>query len=110
MLPSKFRLGRDEVKEVFDKGSRVSNQCGSVILLKHKQCKVAVVVSKKVAVSAVIRNSLRRRIYAVLEHIHPSIYPCYIAILPNKALVGAQGKELAEGIKNLLQKAHLIAS
>lgn len=110
MLPSKFRLGRDEVKEVFDKGSRVSSQYGSVILLKHKQCKVAVVVSKKVAGSAVVRNSVRRRIYAVLEHIDPSIYPCYIAILPSKGLVSMRGEPLSQAIKDLLQKARLLVS
>jgi ribonuclease P protein component len=67
MFKKSERLNRSEFSEYFKKGKK--NNFEYLTLINHNfiSKKVAVVVSKKVAKSAVKRNLIKRRIYARLR-------------------------------------------
>ena len=67
MLKSNERMTRQEFSAVFKEGQRTHTPFFQVIYIPQRDRKVAVVVSKKVAKSAVRRNELRRRLYALFE-------------------------------------------
>lgn len=68
MLAKQQRLSRREFDRVFQHGVRSHTPYGQVIYTSAPSAKAAVVVSKKVAKSAVERNRLRRRVYSILEN------------------------------------------
>lgn len=66
MLPRSRKLSASEVREILRMGKPTR---GSRLLAKYREAplsKAAVVVSKKVAKSAVERNKIRRELYAAL--------------------------------------------
>jgi ribonuclease P protein component len=68
MLPSSLRLSVKEFKEVFSKGSRKNGSFFLCISYKlSSPAKFAVVISKKRAKRAVIRNRIRRRVYEAIR-------------------------------------------
>jgi|SRR3989344_1680247 len=69
-LPKKFRLKKDkDIKNVFLKGRTVKGSLLFIKFLKNSelQGRVAVLISKKISNKAVVRNLIRRRIYASFE-------------------------------------------
>lgn len=70
MLSKKYRFhSRGGVRYVYQKGKTVRGQKMSLVFVENTRgfTRVAVVVSKKVAKSAVKRNRIRRRIYEVVR-------------------------------------------
>lgn len=68
MLPRKNRISRKEFPAYSKQGIRVfSPLFSAVIYPKEKGVNVSVVVSKKTASKAIVRNNLRRHFYAVVE-------------------------------------------
>ncbi len=68
MLPKRRRLSAAEVREVIAQGrGRRGEVLSSKNVAKQGPFACAVVVSKKVAKSAVRRNSLRRAVYRALQ-------------------------------------------
>ena len=65
MLPKRRRLRAAEVREILRRGRSIRSGPYSVTYLSGPAA-AAVVVSTKVAKTAVLRNRLRRRAYAVL--------------------------------------------
>ncbi len=61
------RLSRSEFSEYFKTGKRHHFPNFTVITKSYPTRKVSVVVSKKVAKSAVRRNTIKRRVYATLR-------------------------------------------
>ncbi len=113
MLPKPFRFhGHQSVRRVYQRGKSVRNALGSLhVFLDEKRASVhvAVVVSKKVDKSAVVRNRIRRRIYEIIR-LHPehsnfrhemvvTVYQQEAATLPHA--------ELEAEVHDLLKKAHL---
>lgn len=66
MLKKHERLSRTEFETYFKQGKRFHSEYLTVIYLPYPTFHAAVVVSKKVSKKAVVRNTLRRRVYAVL--------------------------------------------
>jgi ribonuclease P protein component len=67
MFKKNERLDRSEFAAFFPVGKRHNFPHLTIIILTHPTRKVGVVVGKKVAKSAVRRNALKRRIYALLR-------------------------------------------
>ena len=102
MLPKHRRLSAAEVREVIAQGR---GRRGSVLSLKTLNTptpfKCAVVVSKRVARSAVARNRLRRAVYQTLEEVRlPSVGHTVLFVLstPKKDTK----EEFVSDIKTLL--------
>ncbi|MCA9381650.1 ribonuclease P protein component [Candidatus Dojkabacteria bacterium] len=67
MLNSKYKINKQEIPDIVKKGKRVSNDYFDIKLWYEdglENAKLAVIVSKKVAKSAVSRNRIRRKIKA----------------------------------------------
>ncbi|KKU54754.1 MAG: hypothetical protein UX77_C0026G0001 [Parcubacteria group bacterium GW2011_GWA1_47_11] len=67
MLPKTSRLSASEVREIIKSGRSVRSATLSAKFVPSKVSKVAVVVSSKVAKTAVARNKLRRAAYRALR-------------------------------------------
>ena len=114
MLARLFRFhGHNSVRRSYRQGSSVRGRIGSLHVYsdaRHPHFRVAVVVSKKVHKSAVVRNRIRRRIYEIIrlsqkDLTKPSelvftIYQVEAATMPHQQLV----KEVQE----LLKRAKLL--
>ena len=68
MLPKKERLTSSEVREVLKGGTSLREGSISAKVLPAARGKASVVVSSKVAPTAVLRNRLRRMGYQALPH------------------------------------------
>ncbi|MES2203123.1 MAG: ribonuclease P protein component [Patescibacteria group bacterium] len=66
MLPKQARLTAEEVREVLTKGRSARASSVSAKFVPAPTGKAAIVVSTKVAKTAVVRNTLRRRGYKAL--------------------------------------------
>ncbi len=75
MLARPFRFhGHQSVRRVYRQGRSVRNELGSLHVYadpRKQRTRVAVVVSRKVNKSAVVRNRIRRRVYEVVR-MHPA--------------------------------------
>ena len=79
----RFR-GRKSINQVYKHGVSSSGGLFALKVLKTNNprgYRLAVVVSKKVSKSAVVRNRIRRRVYSLMQQIGPNIQnPCDIVI------------------------------
>lgn len=66
MLKKTERLSRTDFNTFFKKGRRHNTEHISVIFTPHPSFHASVVVGKKVHKHAVVRNTLRRRVYGQL--------------------------------------------
>lgn len=80
MVPKKQRIDRETFDEIMKKGRIVHSGLFSLRFLKNpeKSTHFGVVVSKKIAKTAVLRNKIRRRAYSILRK---TIKNPYFAIL-----------------------------
>lgn len=67
MFKKTERLSREQFDSFFKTGRRYHSEYATIIYTPHPTLHASVVVSKKVHKSAVVRNTLRRRIYAQLR-------------------------------------------
>jgi ribonuclease P protein component len=78
MLAKAERLGRTDFAQFFKAGKRFHGDYVTIVYSPYPTLHASVVVSKKVAKSAVKRNLIRRRIYAqlraALHHTHPGVF------------------------------------
>ncbi len=72
MLAKAQRLTAAEVREILKSGRSARSGTLSAKYTESKRSKAAVVVSKKVAKTAVVRNKLRRAAYAALSPVLPA--------------------------------------
>ncbi len=77
---------------------------------RRKSPRVAVVVSKKVSKSAVVRNRIRRRIYEIVRQYEPAISEPYDMVFSvfSDQVQDIPNKELQKIIADQLKKAKLI--
>lgn len=72
MISRKYRFhGHGSLRFVYQKGKTIRGQYGSIKFIanpRRKDYRMAVVVSRKVHKSAVVRNRIRRRIYEIVRH------------------------------------------
>ena len=113
MLPKKFRLSREEFKNVMKDGEMASGKLMGILIVGKKEegrrkkelTKAGIIVSKKLSNKAVVRNKLKRRLRAALQIILPEINSqLHFVILPNRRAIEATVEELKNEIVNILQK------
>ena len=106
MLPKKHRLKKGRLLDmVFRKGRVVSNTFFLVRILPPRNMgvfRVCIVVSKKTEPKAVGRNTLRRRIYAILKNHLAALPSASVVILTKKDAADADFQTLEKQIKPLL--------
>ncbi len=113
MLSAKYRFHRrNDVNKVYQKGKAIR---GNQISLKYRinssnnEYKIAVVVSKKTAKRAVVRNRIRRRIFEVIRlnsDLIPNGFEAVIGVY-SEDVKNYKSEELESEIKKLLSKASL---
>ena len=114
MLAKRNRFhGHQSVRRIYKQGRSQRNSLGSLHAFsdpKHPETHVAVVVSKKVAKSAVVRNRIRRRIYEVIRvHLPELSQPAQLVFTVYQAEAATMpAEELAALLKDLLKHAKLI--
>lgn len=99
--------GLGSLRQVYQKGRFIySDNLKYLYLNKVKdQYRCAVVVSKKVHKSAVVRNRIRRRIYEVIRLNAPTDYEYDIVIVvKNPALANTPSQKLNDEVLKLLKK------
>ena len=105
MLPKKYRIS----KEFFKKLRRAVNLYSTLHSLSlyplpfGNHSKVSCVVSRKISTNAVVRNRIRRRVYAAL---HPFLLrfkiPTAVIVYPKHAVVSVTYEESRRDLERLL--------
>ena len=109
MLSSTHRLRSSEVEEVFLKGRRLGTPLLSFVSLSPvDRAAFAVVVTKKVARSAVDRNKIRRRVYSILSKVKNYHTKVHGVFLPKKETKNISFAVLEKEIENILIRANII--
>ena len=123
MLPKSQRLTTEQVSAVIKDGKSFQSPFFTVRVLKSPNradsksdfAAFAVIVSKKIAKTAVARNLARRRVYEAIKlsgvtktASNPSSPAILVAILCKTAAMGADLKTLTNDLKTLFKKAYVI--
>ena len=113
MFPARRRIGRALVKDTIARGKGFNSEYFKLKVLSLDDSNApslfAVVVSKKVAQKAALRNRYRRRVQAALGSMMESIKPGYaIVVFPTKDTINLKYEELVEQIAESFKKAKLI--
>ena len=112
MLNKKYRFhSRGGVRYVYQKGKTVRKPQMSLVYVKNTRgfTRVAVVVSKKVAKSAVERNKIRRRVYEAVRLNFDKIpkKTDYIFVVFKKEMIKMNFEELQEMILELVKESQI---
>lgn len=106
MLPKKNRVDKKLIEKIFKQGIFLKSSDTSFRYLKIKSdvnFKISVVVPKAVFRSAVKRNSLRRKGYAIIEKYTPLIPIAVVGVF----IIGKRSVENLENeVKNILNKIY----
>ncbi len=87
MLSRKNRIPTKQFPEV-TRGKTIQNELFRVVIKNESTLKVprcAVIVSNKIAKTAVSRNRIRRQIYSFLGEIVESLPSAYLSVFPKKS-------------------------
>lgn len=108
MLPKKQRLQRDEFPNLFKKGKTVNSAHLSFRFVtdpKLTKSKFSIVISKKTAKTAVVRNRFRRRGYEAIAKISPVLNtPLRGAFFAKTGAEKMSFPEIKREINNILEK------
>lgn len=115
MLSSKRRVRKTAFSEILNRGSYGASSFFSIRFTRSSQQKAAedsvfaVVVSKKVAASAVSRNKIKRKCYHVLRDLMPRVKKSYkIVFFAKKGVEKLSFKDFSENVFSTLSKAGLL--
>lgn len=110
MLPRKNRISRKEFPAYSTQGIRVFSPLFTAVVYPKKQgVNVSVVVSKKTAPKAVVRNGVRRHYYAVIEgYLGKFSQGATIVFYPKTESLTASFDVLKTEITHALQKARVL--
>ena len=106
--------GYNSLRHVYQRGQTVRDSSMALRYLlnsRRKTFRVAVVVSRKVSKSAVVRNRIRRRLYELLRNHQDQITQPYDLVLTvfSDQIADLPTNKLAEALNVQLLKAKLIA-
>ncbi len=104
MVPKKQRINRETFDEIMKKGRIVHSGLFSLRFLKNleKSTHFSVVVSKKIAKTAVLRNKIRRRIYSILRKTIKN--PYFVILFTKKGVEKAKFSEVKTEIEKIAEK------
>lgn len=110
MLPKKNRISKEDFPAQKMHGLRFSPSLFSGVVYKNEtDVRVSVVVSKKTAKTAVVRNRIRRRVYnAIRPYIKLFLFPVLIVFYPKKDTSTVEFNVLKVEIETFLHKAKLL--
>jgi ribonuclease P protein component len=112
MLKKTSRLTTEEVSGVMGKGKAYHSSFFTFLVVEGgKSMKFAAIMSKKIGKTAVARNLARRRVYEAIKLISISQNGpagAHIVLLCKDKIVKANLQILADDIKTLLMKAHVL--
>lgn len=116
MISKQNRISRQDFEIIMKKGGLVSSPFFNCRFIKNPEnissasWRISVVISKKVAKTAVLRNKIRRRAYSVLKNStkNPSPASGYIILFAKKGVEKATFSETKEAIQDILIKAKII--
>ncbi len=105
--------GLGSLRNVYKYGQNIKGPLLSLRFNKNprrQQYRCAVIVSRKVHSSAVVRNRIRRRVYEVVRSIEPQITHAYDLIFTvyNDQLAQMEAAKLKNQIKDLLSQAKIL--
>lgn len=110
MISKKFRFhGHGSVNRVYRQGRslRVSCLSAKYYQTRRENPRFTVVVSKKVAKSAVIRNRIRRRIYEKIRLQIPSEAVDVVITVFDTSILAMTDRQLTNLVSSLLQKIYI---
>jgi ribonuclease P protein component len=110
MLSRSQRLSGEQLDAVMEKG-RVAHSSLFLVraLVGQKDTRVAAVASKKIAKTAVGRNSIRRKIYTAVRPIKDVLVTgVHIALFAKAGILQASNDEITNDLKNLFVKVALL--
>lgn len=116
MLSQAFRFhGHGSLRYVYKNGASIRSSLGTVRYVKNTRRtmpRCGVVVSKKVAKSAVVRNRIRRRVYEIIRtHLPDFLSPHDVVIIISTPMIATVDHgTLATLIKEQLVKAQILPS
>lgn len=99
--------GHNSLRNVYQTGKSAYSQRAKLMWVPAGSLRVAVVVSKKVHKSAVVRNRIRRRLYEILRTYmleNGVAKASIVLVVQNESLATAPAEEVREEIVSLLQK------
>lgn len=114
MIPKQHRFhGLNALNPVYKRGRGIRQGALTLIYLPGKKSdyRLAVVVSKKVHKSAVVRNRIRRRLYEIIRDIKKQdgqawpfdlVLTCF-----DEKIAGQPAEELRSDVEKLLKKAQI---
>ena len=105
--------GRGSLRFVYQRGQTVRGQFSSLKYIVNKRrttYRLAVVVSRKVSKSAVVRNRIRRRIYEAVRQLPIADKPPYDLVITvySENLAEIEWPELEQAVVSQLQKACIL--
>lgn len=110
VLPKKYRLSREEFKDVMKNGRLISGSLAGVLahhpssIIYHPSPKAGIIVSKKLSNKAVTRNKLKRRLRAALQIVLPEVEKeLHFVILPNRRALTVSVDKLIEDLREILK-------
>jgi ribonuclease P protein component len=104
MLRKTQRLTKEEFDRCFAAGKRIHSPIAQLIYTPSERFHGAAVVGKKVYKRAVDRNTLRRRLYAILyARYKDSLHPMTIILIAKPPLAQLTRKEAQGAVVGLLQ-------
>lgn len=106
MLPKKKRITKDIFQTIIRKGNIVSGSFFLFRYIKESNPRYVFVVSKKIAKTAVKRNSLRRRGYNILRQYN--LKNCAGIFFYKKEALHVSLNELKKDIDFILEKINLM--
>lgn len=115
MLAKQQRLSREAFTQYFKIGKRFQSAYATLIIASSTEFHGSVVVSKKVSKKAVVRNTLRRRVYAQLYKLNKKeIRGVYILVLKPAVMSLSRSKQheaivdvIEQGVKSTYNTSHV---
>lgn len=107
MIAKNFRIPRERIAYILDKGEEKSSKLFILRFLKNSESfpRFRTVISKKIAAKAAKRNRLRRQIYEAIRTAVKELKPqntLDIILIPKKKITDSQYKDILSDIKNIL--------
>lgn len=108
MIPKKTRTNREIFEKVMKKGGFLNSGLFSLRFLKNPEntTSFSVVVAKKIAKTAILRNKIRRRAYSVLKRVVKN--PYQVILFGKKGVEKATFSETESGVLDVLKRAKII--
>jgi ribonuclease P protein component len=108
MLSKNRRIPREVFSELLTHSKYTNSPTLSLRFVLDKKRpgpQVGVSVSKKVSKSAVVRNTIRRRVYSAVQILYPDLLNGLFLFVAKSGAEKLKGEKLKEEVKKLIERA-----